>query len=341
MRVNEATTTSTLNQTLDRLFRSKRFETCDDDCGVETKCEVPYEDTEDAPKKYYKLTDEIIEFSGHTLHRIQCIEEFVVNNLNLENYSTEERIIKKDELGGFIESEDNLSGDAWVQENAKVWGGARVSGNAIIAGNAEIYGDAKVHGNAIVYDYAKISEHAEIYGKAIIGGEAIVRGTAEVLGKARVDGFAKIKGNARVKGKSTIGDYAYIDDDAEICDAEIKGYVRVESNALIKDIEITNNAKFKNDAYVKNAYDYICFDNVGSRKDTLTAYRTKHEGVRITIGCFFGDLDEFKKDVAKKSVSEALIKREYELISNIIQHRFIDHNTSDYLKNNDKEVDRE
>ena len=77
----------------------------------------------------------------------------------------------------------------------------------------------------------------------------------------------------------------------------------------------------------------MCFTNVGSRKDTLTAYRTKHNGVRITIGCFFGDLDEFRKDVAKKGKDEELIKKEYELIADVIQHRFIDNNTEDYLKN--------
>ena len=47
-------------------------------------------------------------------------------------------VIVKGELGGWIEKESNLSGDAWVSGNAKVYG------------DAEVYGDAKVYGDAEV-----------------------------------------------------------------------------------------------------------------------------------------------------------------------------------------------
>ena len=47
-------------------------------------------------------------------------------------------VIGKGELGGWIEKESNLSGDAWVSGNAKVYGDAEVSGNA------EVYDDALV-----------------------------------------------------------------------------------------------------------------------------------------------------------------------------------------------------
>ena len=50
------------------------------------------------------------------------------------------------ELGGWIESEKNLSvyGDAWVYDNARVSGNAWVYGNARVYGNAWVYGDARV-----------------------------------------------------------------------------------------------------------------------------------------------------------------------------------------------------
>ena len=47
-------------------------------------------------------------------------------------------IIRKGELGGWIEKESNMSGNAWVSGDAEVYGDARVSGNA------KVYGDAKV-----------------------------------------------------------------------------------------------------------------------------------------------------------------------------------------------------
>ena len=59
-------------------------------------------------------------------------------------------VIVKGELGGWIEKESNLSGDAWVSGNAKVSGDAEVSGNAWVYGDAEVSGNAKVCGNAKV-----------------------------------------------------------------------------------------------------------------------------------------------------------------------------------------------
>lgn len=56
--------------------------------------------------------------------------------------------VKKGELGGYVEKEENLShsGNAWVY------------GNARVSGDAEVYGDARVYGNAEVYGNARVSK---------------------------------------------------------------------------------------------------------------------------------------------------------------------------------------
>lgn len=61
-----------------------------------------------------------IEFDGHVLFRIECIRDFAE--------------IKAGTLGGYIEKEENLSGHAWVADNAKIYGESRV------CGISEIYG---------------------------------------------------------------------------------------------------------------------------------------------------------------------------------------------------------
>ena len=66
-------------------------------------------------EKHFELTDETIEVAGKTLHRIRCTRDC--------------KWAKTGDLGGFIEKEDNLSGNAWVSDNARVSGDARVSGN--------------------------------------------------------------------------------------------------------------------------------------------------------------------------------------------------------------------
>ena len=65
-------------------------------------------------------------------------------------------VIVKGELGGWIEKESNLSGNAWVYGDAKVSGNALVYGDAKVSGNAEVYGNAEVCGNAKVSGNAKV-----------------------------------------------------------------------------------------------------------------------------------------------------------------------------------------
>ena len=74
----------------------------------------------------YVLTDETMKHLCYTLHRIKAVRSF--GN------------VQEGDLGGWIESEENLShsGDAWVSSNARVYG------------NAQVYGDARVDGNARV-----------------------------------------------------------------------------------------------------------------------------------------------------------------------------------------------
>lgn len=96
----------------------------------------------------YEFTDETMEHDGYLLHRIRRLSD--------------------GKLGGWIESEDNLSqeGSCWVDGEAKVYWEAKVSGNAQVYGEATVNSKAKVYENAQVYDNAKITYNSEIYGSA-------------------------------------------------------------------------------------------------------------------------------------------------------------------------------
>ena len=59
-------------------------------------------------------------------------------------------VIVKGEPGGWIEKESNLSGNALVFGDAKVYGDAEVSCDALVYGDAEVSGNAKVYGDAEV-----------------------------------------------------------------------------------------------------------------------------------------------------------------------------------------------
>ena len=99
-------------------------------------------------EKKYILTDDVIDFDGHTLHRIKAVRDF--------------DCVKAGDLGGFIESEKNLDHDgaAWVTGDARVTDSARVSG------------DARVTGDALVTDFARVFDAARVTGDAVVSGDA-------------------------------------------------------------------------------------------------------------------------------------------------------------------------
>ena len=106
--------------------------------------------------KKYKLTDETINVCGYILHRIKALIDF--GN------------VKAGDLGGYIESEDNLShdGNCWVYDDAKVYGNAVVGDNAMVYDNACVYSNAKVFGKAKVFDNAMIYNNALVFDNACI-----------------------------------------------------------------------------------------------------------------------------------------------------------------------------
>ena len=110
--------------------------------------------------KKYELTEETIDMYGRTLYRIKALRDF--------------GDVKAGDLGGFVESEDNLChyGTAWVHDNARVhgdayvWGYAQVDKYASIYGNAEIWGSAHISESACVGGFASIGNNADIVRRA-------------------------------------------------------------------------------------------------------------------------------------------------------------------------------
>ena len=141
----------------------------------------------------YDFTGETMRYEGRLLHRIRRIED--------------------GKLGGWIESEENLSqeGNCWVDGEAYVYDDARVYGNA------QVFGDAIVRGNARVYGNAKVYGHAEVYWNAQVYGNAEIYDYAEVYQGAEVKGNAEVYDYAKVYGDEVVCD-DYIGGDTEVCD---------------------------------------------------------------------------------------------------------------------------
>lgn len=133
--------------------------------------------------RYYELTDETIEFDGHTLHRIRCTKDF--------------RHITKGTLGGFVECYGNLCGEAWVGDDAKVYA------VAVVKDRAFVVGDACVSSCAVIAERASVEDSASVCGVVWIGGNAEIHDLA-VIRQGRylpleINGYTKIGGNAVIK----------------------------------------------------------------------------------------------------------------------------------------------
>jgi len=142
----------------------------------------------------YKLTENNKTLpDGTVLYQIQALKDIP------KYYQRENGICKKDDLGGWVQSEKNLSqtGNCWVWDNAQVWGNARVWGNAMVYNDAQVRNNAQVWGNARVWDNAMVYYDAMVYGNARVWGNAMVSRNAQVFGHAQVSGDAHV-GNAMV-----------------------------------------------------------------------------------------------------------------------------------------------
>lgn len=233
--------------------------------------------------KKYEFTEETKKCWGATLHRIKAIK-----NLRSGN-------VRKGDLGGFIEKEENLSheGNAWVYGNACIWG------------NAKVYGDAFVSEGAWVF------ENAQVYGFARVENNAKIGGNAQVFDTAMVYDNAKVYGNAQIYGGAKIYDDAEVYDNAHVFDiANVINNVKVYGNAQIygNAVYISGLACICGNACVIDNTDYITIGQIESylgNATTFTFFKDANNGIFVSCSSLLGPIDflksleEFRKEVEK------------------------------------------
>lgn len=203
-------------------------------------------------EKKYILTSETEKINGTILYRIVAIRDF--------------GDVKKGDLGGWIEKEENLShdGDCWVYDEAMVWGNARIFDNAKVKEFSWVFESAQVYSHAQLCGHAFIFGHAEVYGCSCILGDAQIFGHARILGKTKICEFATICDNAKIFGNVQVGG-----------DAEIYG-----------------------DAIVENDSDFIVFKDTWSSGICFTYTKSNK---MWKVGCFYGTGEELIKKAYQDS----------------------------------------
>lgn len=221
----------------------------------------------DKTKKKYELTSEATQVNGHILYRIKALRDF--------------EGVKAGALGGFIETENNLSqnDNCWIYGDAKVYGNSEVYGNAKVYNKSQVFDNAKVFGNAKIFNNVSVYDNAKVYGDAV------------VFDDVRVYEDAQVFGNANVRDRALIGDKALV-----YGNTYIFGYATILGNAVI-------NANS----------DYIVFKNWWSSGRYFTWTRSNN---MWKVGCFYGTGQELVDKAYEDSEESG---REYQRIVNYVQ----------------------
>ena len=91
--------------------------------------------------------------------------------------------------------------------------------------------------------------------------------------------------------------------------AEVSGNARVYGNA-----EVSGDARVSGDA------DYAIVGGFGTRFRTTTFFKCKDGEVKVSCGCFFGTINEFRKQV--KDTRKGKIAKEYLMIADLMEEHF-------------------
>lgn len=243
-----------------------------------------------AINKYKIRTDISKQIFGSTLYRIEALRDFCQ--------------VKKGDLGGWIEKEDNLSqsGNCWVYKEAVVFQNAHVTGNAIVSGHAKVFGHAMVTDNVIVCG------HAQIFGCAILQNDV------SVYDKAKIHGNAKISNNAQIYNNVDVYDNAYVYGNAFIFD-KVKIYDNVKVHGYV---EIYGNIHICGNAEIKSITDFYVGNNTWSSGRYFVYTRSNK---MWKVGCFYGTSEELIEKAYKDS---DLSGRNYERVVKYVDEMYKD-----------------
>lgn len=225
------------------------------------------------------------------LYRIQALKTFTKSG----GYNP---IIHVGELGGYVETEDNLS-----QE-----------GNCWIFGDAKVKDGGKVLDDAIVYDKCLVSKNSIIRGGSVVGGHCFVTNQSVIID-------SKLEGNVIVNGHSTIHSGAYLYGEIGVDQSDIGGSVNLIGRISVKKSRITAPLELSGDYElnfdVSDSYSVIGY-NVGmpgGRLFTIKNIVASKVEDKWSTGDFVGtgaELIDF--------VSDSDDKQRVEYVRSIVEH---------------------
>ena len=147
-------------------------------------------------KKYEILMDEknTIEWQGRLLHRIRALRDF--------------GDVKKDDIGGYVEKEKNLSqcGNCWIYNNAKAMD------NSLVHGNSKMFDESEIHKSSIMFDNSEMHDYSVMYNNSKMYDNSVMYDNSRMYCNSRMFYNSALNNEAELYGKL----FSKVDDFIEI-----------------------------------------------------------------------------------------------------------------------------
>lgn len=120
-------------------------------------------------KKYELAPETVTEFYSKSMYRIRALKDF--------------SDVKKGDLGGYVESEENLSqtGDCWIYDDSIVGLGSRVTHNAAVKSSSTVIDYSEIKDNTVIDDSSHIDNSSIVSDQSKVIRSFITNGSAVVL----------------------------------------------------------------------------------------------------------------------------------------------------------------
>lgn len=148
--------------------------------------------------KKYKLTDITMEFEGRILYRIKALKDF--------------SDVKKGDLGGWIQSKENLSqeGNCWIYDEAMCMDYARVCDNCTMRDFSAMFNNSRMHDNAVMVDNTMAFDCSTMWDNSIMFGNSkrfensVMRGDSKIHDCSTISGHSEMLGESELYGDSKL-----------------------------------------------------------------------------------------------------------------------------------------
>lgn len=173
---------------------------------------------------HFELTTETKKNAfGIKLHRIRCTR--AVQN------------VKEGDLGGWIQKKRNLSGQAWIYDDAEVFG------HAVVTDHAQVRNNSIVHGCAKVMNHAKVLDKACIYAKAVLKDNSKIYGCSQVSGTSILADNSQAFDNTLISSNSMLSGASKAFGNTWIFNSKLSDQAEVSGHAIVSNCEVSGRAK--------------------------------------------------------------------------------------------------